>query len=133
MLGSFLSQGMPRRQAESEILTQILAGSDTTSTAVRSIFLFVITHPRVYTKLQAEIDESVASDRVSSGIVSNDQAMKLPYLQACIKEGLRIWPPFTGMLFKKVNKGGEVIKGTFVPGGTCIVSVSRRVAYHFKS
>ena len=44
----------------------------------------------------------------------------MPYLQAVIKEGLRIHPPITGLLTKVVNPGGEVAKGRFVPGGTGI-------------
>ncbi|KAI1078227.1 cytochrome P450 [Whalleya microplaca] len=119
MLGSFLSHGMSRRQAESEILTQILAGSDTTSTAVRSIFLFIISNPQVHSRLLAEIDDGIEKGRVSSPI-TDEEAKDIPYLQACIQEGLRIWPPFTGMLMKKTNPGGEVIKGTFVPGGTSV-------------
>ncbi|KAH6656001.1 cytochrome P450 [Truncatella angustata] len=119
MLGSFLSHGMAKRQAESEILTQILAGSDTTSTAVRAIFLFIITNPNVHAKLLAEIDSAIQENQISNPI-TDEQAKKLQYLQAVIKEGLRIWPPFTGMLMKKVNPGGEMIKGQFVPGGTSI-------------
>ncbi|KAK5632140.1 hypothetical protein RRF57_007854 [Xylaria bambusicola] len=126
MVSLFLRNGMSRRQVESEILAQMssmfctsFAGSDTTSTAVRSIFLFIISNPRVYALLQAEIDDRIRNKRISSPI-TDDEARDMPYLQACIQEGLRIWPPFTGMMFKQVNPGGEVIKGTFVPGGTAV-------------
>lgn len=44
----------------------------------------------------------------------------MPYLQAIIKEGLRIWPPVTGLSSKVVPKGGDTINGVFVPGGTNI-------------
>jgi hypothetical protein len=41
----------------------------------------------------------------------------LPYLQAVIKEGLRIWPPVVGLMAKEVPAGGDVLHGKFVPGG----------------
>ncbi|KAL9052029.1 MAG: hypothetical protein Q9162_005648 [Coniocarpon cinnabarinum] len=119
MLGHFLRDGMNPRQAISEICTQLLAGSDTTSTSVRAIWLHIISSPRVFSALRTEIDTAIRSGAVSSPI-TDDQSKRLPYLQACIKEGFRIWPPFTGLLVKLVNPGGENIDGTFIPGGTQI-------------
>lgn len=81
--------------------------------------LHIITSPRVYQNLVIEI-ESAARQNLISSPVSSAQARKLPYLQAVIKEGLRIHPPITGLLAKVVNPGGEMIKGQFVPGGTAI-------------
>ena len=40
----------------SESVLQVVAGSDTTATALLCIFLYVMTHPRVYRQLQREID-----------------------------------------------------------------------------
>ena len=57
--------------------------------------------------------------KISSPITSAE-SRSLPYVQAVIKEGIRIHPPITGLLTKVVNPGGEVIKGRFVPGGTGI-------------
>jgi len=44
----------------------------------------------------------------------------MPYLQAIIKEGLRIWPPITGLMSKAVPPGGDVVNGLFIPEGTQI-------------
>ncbi|TVY83960.1 Cytochrome P450 monooxygenase [Lachnellula suecica] len=121
MLGSFLRQGMTPLQAEAEILTQLSAGTDSNSVALRAIFLHVFTSPQAYNKLQAEIDNAAASGLISNPI-TNTESLKLPYLDACIREGMRIWPPFTGLTTKKINQGGEVIKGTFIPGGTSIAT-----------
>jgi len=40
--------------------------------------------------------------------------------QAVIHEGLRIHPPFSGLLSKEVPAGGDILDGRYVPAGTCI-------------
>jgi len=75
--------------------------------------LYVMTNPRVYHKLQAEIDSTIKEGLV----ISDREARRLPYLQAIIKEGSRICPPATGILSKKAPPGGENFKGRFIPGG----------------
>jgi cytochrome P450 len=57
------------------------------ATAIQVTMLYLITSPRVMRKLLAEIDAAVADGRVFDPI-TNDKARKLPYLQACVKEGL---------------------------------------------
>lgn len=101
MLGSFLQRGLSRRQAEAEIPLQIPAGSDTTATAIRITMLHVITCPRIMEKLCREIDGAIANRQISNPVTCKE-ATKLEYLQACISEGLRIHPPFTGLVMKKV-------------------------------
>lgn len=96
-------------------MSDSLAGSDTTATALRSTLLHIITQPRVYDKLRAEID---ASALPVDSIIPESEARKLPYLQACIKEGLRMTPPVTGLLEKEAPPEGDHINGKFVPGGT---------------
>lgn len=44
----------------------------------------------------------------------------MPYLQAVIKEGLRIFPPVTGLMSKEVPPGGDMLNGKFIPPGTKI-------------
>lgn len=96
-----------------------LAGSDNTATAIRSTLLHLITAPRILGKLLAEIDTAIASGRVSDPI-TNAEAKALPYLQACIKEGLRIHPSITAGLPKVVPPGGDTFNHVFLPGGTNI-------------
>ena len=96
-----------------------LAGSDTTATAIRATLLYLITTPRVLWRLRAEIDEAVNNSRISNPI-KDSEARALPYLQACIKEGLRIFPPTVGLLSKRVPPEGDTLNGVFLPGGTDI-------------
>lgn len=55
-----------------------------------------------------------------SNPITDAEARELPYLQAIIKEGLRIWPPVVGLMSKEVPAGGDEINGLFIPGGTQI-------------
>jgi hypothetical protein len=74
------------------VFEQILAGSDTTAAAIRVILLYVMSHPRVYAKLQAEIDEAVRNRTApaSPGVISDAEVRCLPYLGAVVREGMRV-------------------------------------------
>ncbi|KAI5363881.1 putative cytochrome P450 [Septoria linicola] len=116
MMGSFLRHGLTSEQVESEVVLQILAGSDTTATAVRSVLLNVLSSPAVYEKLLNEIDGT----EIAGEVISDPVARMMKYLQACIKEGLRISPPVSGLFSHEVPAGGGTIDGLYVPGGTRI-------------
>ncbi|RYP72212.1 hypothetical protein DL771_004342 [Monosporascus sp. 5C6A] len=122
MLASFVRHGLNAEDLLSETVLQIIAGSDTTASALRGIMLYLLSHPRVYSKLQAEID--VAVRKGYQGIIPDSEVRKLRYLQAVIKEGLRIHPPVTDSVPKRVPDGGDTVvvdgKPIFLPGGTNI-------------
>ncbi|KAK5654058.1 hypothetical protein OQA88_7736 [Cercophora sp. LCS_1] len=118
MLGSFVAHGLTQADAESEILVQIVAGSDTTATALRTILLHIITCPRVFQKLYAEITEAGIPSRPWNAVVSDAEARGMKYLQAIIKEGLRVHPPAVGTGSKVVPPGGDTWKGVYLPAGT---------------
>ncbi|KAH6640368.1 cytochrome P450 [Chaetomium tenue] len=119
MLGAFVRHGVTQRQCEIEVPFQLVAGSDTTATAIRGTMLHLGVTRHAYTKLQEEIDTAVTEGRISSPI-TNEEAKKLEYLQAVIYEGLRMQIPFSGLLMKEVPPEGDTIDGIFVPGGTRI-------------
>ncbi|KAH7036745.1 cytochrome P450 [Macrophomina phaseolina] len=120
MLGSFLKHGLTQSQLEAESLIQISAGSDSTATAIRMALLHVSTNPRIHAALVHELESALAAGAVSRPVIRDQEARALPYLQACIKEALRIVPPAAGLLPKKVPPQGDVIAGRFVPGGTSV-------------
>jgi cytochrome P450 len=72
-------------------------------------------HPHVVSKLRTEMAENSISSPIQDA-----EARQLPYLQAIIKEGLRIFPPVVGLMSKEVPPGGDIINDQFVPGGTKI-------------
>ncbi|KAI0890288.1 cytochrome P450 [Annulohypoxylon maeteangense] len=116
-LSSFIEQGITKDEAINELMLQVVAGTDSTATAIRMTMLFLVTSPSAYSKLKSEISEAISKGTISSPI-KDAESRKLPYLQAVIKEGLRAFPVVTATFFKKVPKGGDFINGYFVPEGT---------------
>ncbi|KAI1456394.1 cytochrome P450 [Annulohypoxylon moriforme] len=119
MLDEWIKHGLSPRECELELAVQVPAGSETSTTAIRGIMLYLLSAPNVYLKIQREITVGIRNGRISSPI-TQEEAKKLPYLQAIIYEGLRMVPPSTIGFPKKVPRGGDKICGKFVPGGTDI-------------
>ncbi|KAJ9632240.1 hypothetical protein H2203_000644 [Taxawa tesnikishii (nom. ined.)] len=93
MLQAFINRGMTMEQLESETLTQITAGSDSTASALRMTLHFITTTPSVQARLLAEIHAAMERGEITRPVIQDVEARRLPYLQACIKEGLRKWAP----------------------------------------
>ncbi|KIW68377.1 hypothetical protein PV04_04330 [Phialophora macrospora] len=118
MLNSFIKHGLTQLEAESESLLQILAGSDSTATTIRMTLLFILTNPAVYIKLRTEIDSAIADGQISFPVVKHSEAQALPYLQACIKEGLRMWQPLNGIGTKLSPPEDIEVCGVRIPAKT---------------
>lgn len=73
----------------------------------------IIKDKRVYTKLQAEVDAAMAGNDT----IRYQEAAKLPYLSACVKESLRLNSPVGFGIPRYVPPGGANIAGRWFPGG----------------
>ena len=107
-------------EVRDELLIMMLAGSDTTSNAVRSSVYRALQTPGVYEKLIAEIDEAYLAGKVSRPVITFDEAISLPYFSSFIKEVLRIDPSAPGIYPRVAPKGGYTLNGLFVPEGTVV-------------
>ncbi|KAJ2971015.1 hypothetical protein NQ176_g7899 [Zarea fungicola] len=115
MMQIHIENGLAKRDLIQQGFVTIIAGSNSTAHTLRMTLLSTISTPLVYKMLQLEID--MASPTITSPIPWRDLD-RLPYLQAVVKEGLRMWPPVGGLGFKRVPPGGDYINGYHVPGGT---------------
>ncbi|KAG6334969.1 hypothetical protein ID866_4125 [Astraeus odoratus] len=111
--------GMPMGKEEltAEALTQLIAGSDTTSNSSCAISYYLARHPRVQEKLQKELDEALGSDDY---VCTHEQVKRLPYLEAVINEGLRIHSTSSLGLPRVVPEGGLSIHGIHFPQGAVL-------------
>jgi cytochrome P450 len=110
--------------SESELLSHtsgnIFAGSDTTAASMRSIFYNLCRTPTAYKKLLSEIDDADSNGRLSDP-VTFAEAQELKYLQAVIKEALRMHPAVGLILERIVPDGGfDLPNGVHLPAGTII-------------
>ena len=95
------------------------AGSDTTSITLSAILYYLCRNPKIMRKLREELDDASKLGTISDPITFK-QAQDLPYLQAVIKEGLRIHPATGFTMPRIVPQGGREIMGRHFPGGVSI-------------
>ncbi|KAI8692462.1 hypothetical protein NCS56_00003100 [Fusarium sp. Ph1] len=69
----------------------VAAGSDTTAISLRAIIYFLLQNPRAHHRLQDEIHTFSAEGKVSDPVTFGE-ACKMPYLQAVMKEAMRVHP-----------------------------------------
>ena len=109
-----------------EALTQLIAGSDTTSNTSCALLYHCLTKPEVVKKLQAELDAALPSNDVPS----YDQVKDLQYLQNVISETLRIHSTSSQGLPRVVPPGdGVELGGHHFPQGL-VLSVPAYVMHH---
>ncbi|KAK1144855.1 hypothetical protein N8T08_004868 [Aspergillus melleus] len=97
----------------------IAAGSDTTAISLSSVVYSLLKNPEAERKLRKEID-SLARDGKLSEQVTFEQARQMPYLQACIKEALRVHPATGRPLVRDVPFEGVTLAGKYFPGGSSV-------------
>ncbi|PGH20117.1 hypothetical protein AJ80_03685 [Polytolypa hystricis UAMH7299] len=103
----------------------IVAGSETTAMALSALTNHLLHYPHVYQKLKDEIRGTFTSeDEINLKAVN-----ALPYLNACLEENLRIFPPAPVAFSRVVQPEGDILDEMHIPGGTN-VSVSTWCAHH---
>lgn len=72
---------MTKKECAEEALVQLQAGSETTSVAIRTTLMYIMSTPRVYIRMKEMIKQCVDSNEVSSPITF-EEAQRFPYLKA---------------------------------------------------
>ncbi|KAH7887261.1 cytochrome P450 [Phlebopus sp. FC_14] len=121
-------QQMPDHDIISEMMGHMIAGSDTTSNTLSYFFWELSRRPDITNKLQAEIDQAMPHPYVIPDIAI---LQKLPYLNAFIKEGLRLYSaapsPLERVVPASTTKNGASneafdLMGYALPPGTVVAT-----------
>ncbi|KAM6518593.1 hypothetical protein FSOLCH5_007356 [Fusarium solani] len=99
--------------------SNMTAGSDTTGISLSAILFFLMKNPEVTQKLRQEIKEH-QQRAADPRHFSFKETQDMEYLQAVLKEGLRLHPATGQPLERVVPKGGATIAGQFFPEGTIV-------------
>ena len=80
------------------MITFLIAGHETTSGLLSFTFYFLLKNPEAYNKAQQEVDQVIGK-----GPITIDHLTKLPYLNAVLREILRLQPtaPSIGLTAKE--------------------------------
>ncbi|CDY29785.1 BnaC05g32050D [Brassica napus] len=104
-----------RNHIKSLFVDLVIAGSDTSRHATQWTMAEIINNPNVVERLREENGAVVGETR----LVQEKDLQNLPYLQATVKEGLRLHPP--GALFARSSREGCKIRGFYIPVNTPLV------------
>ncbi|KAI1325214.1 cytochrome P450 [Xylariaceae sp. FL0255] len=106
----------------------MLAGTETTGTAMAGLTYFLLMNPQKMALLTREIRETFSSEAE----ITMESTAGVKYLTACIQEALRLYPPVPVGVPRVVPDPGQTIAGEWVAGGTR-VSVHHYSTYHSPS
>ncbi|KAJ7501754.1 cytochrome P450 [Mycena galericulata] len=90
--------------------TILFAATDTTSSSLNRMFHLLAMHPNVQDKLRAEILSAPTE-------LDHDALVALPYLDAVVREVLRLYPPASPVMFR------EAVQDTVLPLSTPIMGL----------
>jgi cytochrome P450 len=111
--GKGVEGSMTIPEIEGSFTTLIIAGSETTATALIGATNYLVNNPDKHEKLAAEIRGAFSADTE----ITLSGLKDLPYLNAVISETLRLCPPVPVGLAHVVPKGGDTVCGHWLPEG----------------
>lgn len=104
------------------LMANTTAGSDTVATALRAVLYHLCKSSEAMTRLKKQLDDAKNSPKgLKLPITWSDCQTRLPYLDACVREGLRMCPGISLCLERVVPPQGFALSdGRFFPGGTVV-------------
>ncbi|KIY04076.1 uncharacterized protein Z520_00768 [Fonsecaea multimorphosa CBS 102226] len=97
------------------VMSTIHAGAESTASTLAITTHYLLQHPAAMAELIKELEDAQLASPPSFKSVA-----KLPYLEAVIKESMRVYNISVFTLDREVPAGGAHVAGVFVPGGTTV-------------
>jgi len=105
---------MPERELLDEAMTLVVAGHETSASALNWTWYLLATHPRAAARLYAELDATPAKSGLSIQDTEN-----LRYTQAVLQEAMRLYPP--GWILSRRTIAADTLSGYAVPPATDVM------------
>ncbi|KAF5782412.1 putative geraniol 8-hydroxylase [Helianthus annuus] len=117
-LDCLIENGFSNEQINVLALELFTAGTDTTTSTIEWAMAELIKNKNVMFELQEELKHKINSNTIVESEISN-----LPYLNACIKETLRLHPPAPLLLPHRAIQTCEVLNYTIPRGAQILVNI----------
>lgn len=107
---------LSRNEMYNAAMTFMFGGTQTTADLLSGLAYLLLTHPDKMRQLTSEVRAAFTNDTE----MTLERLQALTYLNACIDEGLRMFPPVPGGLSRVTQPGRPtLIDGHMVPEGVC--------------
>lgn len=117
---------IPKEEIEANMVLLIFAGSDTTSTAMTVVLNQLLQNPVALKRVQEEVRSAFTSE--DDITVAN--TAHFVYLDAVIREGIRMGPPAAISIPRVTPREGAMIAGEHVPGNVSDHYIPCSIARH---
>lgn len=102
------------REIVDEVKTLLVAGHETSASAMTSVWVLLSRHPAARRRLEAEVDAAVGDCRPGLADVA-----RLPFTRNVVLEAMRLYPP--AWTFSRMATEDDVVGGHPVPAGTVVM------------
>ncbi|KAF9876732.1 p450 monooxygenase [Colletotrichum karsti] len=106
------------RSLIAEMLLFMMAGSETTASTLIFTFTYLMDDPATYARLVEEVREVFP---YADSLVTNEQTVNMPFLNAVLKETLRLRAPAASGLWRQTDED-IILAGFVLPAGTRITA-----------
>ncbi|MFF4599859.1 cytochrome P450 [Amycolatopsis sp. NPDC001319] len=100
---------VPHKLMRDQVMNFLIAGHETTSSALTSVFWMLDQHPEIRERVYRDL-EALGAEKVTQ-----EALMKVPYTRAFVKEVLRLYPP--GWMLPRRTTQGVQMGNIHVPAG----------------
>lgn len=111
--GGFTDEGLVN-----QLMTFLIAGHETTASALSFAICMLCQHPKVQIRLREEVRSLLPDPRSPASSISSNDIDSMPYLNAVCNEVLRLYPPVP--LTVRVAAQDTTLIGHYIPKGTTI-------------
>jgi cytochrome P450 len=118
---------MTPQEVQAESIMMMLAGSETTSSAIMWSFHLLMLYPETLKRAVEEVRSAFPLDHL---VTYKEVHTHLPYIEACVYEALRHSPTTAGLTPRISTNKGITIQNHYIPPGTEIYVNLRSVNMH---
>jgi cytochrome P450 len=118
-------KGLSRAEMDNNAGLFMVAGTETTATLLSGLTTLLLDNPQAMKQLTTEIRQAFETPTD----MTIEKCAALPYLNACLKEALRLYPPVVTGRSRVSPPEGSTICGHYIPPSVSLVHILETVYF----